>query len=394
MMLASLQSSAFCQEEFRTWTDATGKFSLEAKLVSVSEIDGLLQAELQKRDGKFMGIPVDKLSADDQKVIQQAREKWAKEESGAKIKSTPPTDNPSVTAKSGPENKSEADRPSTKSEKKPVSNQPPETKISTRPIGAPVSMSAANLDSAYLRTDLKLDASKAIVIERVVPRNREGNPSENPTYLVEVDAEQFLTLPASIREIVQVLHDESVAIDARRRAIDRLPELWPQRRHPVLFAVLVNCMSSDDKYLRLGAMDLLASHDGDQSLPYILARVDDVAYEVRWRAFEVLTQLRDPRVIPELCERFDTVDRKKIANVLKAFGSTSTQWVIPWLESESENVLLDCCKLLGDISGKDSLEAIAQLSNHKSLLVRAQARNASRRITDRAARQAEDAKQK
>jgi len=51
----------------RTWTDSTGKYSVEAKFVALK--DG--KVRLQKRDGKTISVPVDKLSERDQKQVKQ-----------------------------------------------------------------------------------------------------------------------------------------------------------------------------------------------------------------------------------------------------------------------------------------------------------------------------------
>lgn len=48
----------------RTWTDATGKFKIEAELVRVA--DG--KVELKKTDGTTISVPLDKLSAADQAI--------------------------------------------------------------------------------------------------------------------------------------------------------------------------------------------------------------------------------------------------------------------------------------------------------------------------------------
>ncbi len=51
---------------YRTWTDSTGKFRVEAKLVSFA--NG--QATLLRRDGKAITLPLDRLSAGDQTFLQ------------------------------------------------------------------------------------------------------------------------------------------------------------------------------------------------------------------------------------------------------------------------------------------------------------------------------------
>lgn len=55
--------------EVRTWTDATGKFSVEAELVEV--VDGV--ALLKKADGRQIKVPLGKLSAADREFIAAAK---------------------------------------------------------------------------------------------------------------------------------------------------------------------------------------------------------------------------------------------------------------------------------------------------------------------------------
>lgn len=367
--VACFVTAGLGQETVRKWTDATGSFSLQAKLVGAEMVDGKLQAQLEQTDGKLMGIDVDKLSKPDRDYVVGWKSKL--EEPKKPVLPKPKSDTIKTAA--------------TKPEKKPSKQVEPETLIATRPLGAPLSMAADMLDSRYKPTDVAFDPAKAITIERDVVRNRDGNPDKNIKFLVDVDPAKFALLPPQVKGIVEKLVSDSVPIDAKRRAIDRLTKSWPPRRYKVLFDVLVNAVSNDDKYIRLIALDLLANHDSNNSLAYILARVDDVSYEIRARTFEILTQLRDPRVIPELCERLDTNDRRKISNVLKSFGKTSVPWVIPWLKSESESVVMDSCRLLGDIGDSECLDDLQKLESHDSILVRSQAANSAKRIQEREA---------
>ena len=61
-------SSARAESESRVWSDASGKFKIEAKLLEVK--NG--KAVLLKADGKKVEIPVNKLSPADQKHIEEA----------------------------------------------------------------------------------------------------------------------------------------------------------------------------------------------------------------------------------------------------------------------------------------------------------------------------------
>jgi hypothetical protein len=62
------------QRDVRTWTDASGKFKVVAKL---DGIDGDV-AKLVKSDGKTVKVPLDKLSSDDMTYIEE----WQKKKSG------------------------------------------------------------------------------------------------------------------------------------------------------------------------------------------------------------------------------------------------------------------------------------------------------------------------
>ena len=204
-------------------------------------------------------------------------------------------------------------------------------------------------------TNVKFDPATAIRLDREIQRDEKGKPVENPVYLVEVADTDFKFMSGRIRTLVDTLRSDDDPIDKKRRAIEKLKEVWPQGRHPGLLKVLVNTLSHEDKFLRLAALDLLANHDSDQSLVYIFARIDDVSFDVRWRTFEILTQLRDPRVIPELCERLGGSDRTKAANVLQIFGNTPAYLVHEWVkENESEAVLLNVCLLYTSPSPRDA----------------------------------------
>lgn len=72
-VVAVLLVCAIHAAEQRTWTDNTGKFSVEAELVEVK--DG--QAVLKRSDGKTVSVPVNRLSKADQEYVQKQGEKLA-----------------------------------------------------------------------------------------------------------------------------------------------------------------------------------------------------------------------------------------------------------------------------------------------------------------------------
>ena len=64
-----LIASPIQAEEFRSWTDSTGRFKLEAKLVSLDEG----KVTLVKKDGKKMMIDLKKLSQKDQEYVAESQ---------------------------------------------------------------------------------------------------------------------------------------------------------------------------------------------------------------------------------------------------------------------------------------------------------------------------------
>ena len=53
--------------EYRTWQDITGKFKIEAMFVGLAAG----KAQLQKKDGQILSVPIEKLSKTDQQWVRQ-----------------------------------------------------------------------------------------------------------------------------------------------------------------------------------------------------------------------------------------------------------------------------------------------------------------------------------
>ncbi len=62
---------------FRKWTDKTGKFSLEAKLIAVDQ----QRVQLQQQDGRVTDVPIDALSRADRRWLQANGKHFTKEPS-------------------------------------------------------------------------------------------------------------------------------------------------------------------------------------------------------------------------------------------------------------------------------------------------------------------------
>ena len=65
-----MSSAGAASEEFRTWTDDTGSFTLEAKYVGD---EGETIRLLRRTDGKIITVPLSRLSEADRKFVERAR---------------------------------------------------------------------------------------------------------------------------------------------------------------------------------------------------------------------------------------------------------------------------------------------------------------------------------
>jgi hypothetical protein len=57
--------SAIADAEFRNWSDKSGRFSTDAILVEVTKSEVVLRT----REGKFLRVPIEKLSDGDRKLL-------------------------------------------------------------------------------------------------------------------------------------------------------------------------------------------------------------------------------------------------------------------------------------------------------------------------------------
>src|SRR5262245_31891732 len=98
LAMAAAAAALFClgrawADDFRTWTDATGKFQIKAKFVALK--DG--KVTLEKDDGKVVEIDISKLSEADRKAATDAAA--TKEDDPFKPKDDPKTASPATMAK-------------------------------------------------------------------------------------------------------------------------------------------------------------------------------------------------------------------------------------------------------------------------------------------------------
>src|SRR5688572_7131316 len=90
-VMLSCCAEVLAADEFRQWSDATGRFKVQATLVEVADGDVLLKNEA----GKTLRIPIDRLSAADQEFLNAGDNPFEMvDEEGAGSPTTPTPSSP------------------------------------------------------------------------------------------------------------------------------------------------------------------------------------------------------------------------------------------------------------------------------------------------------------
>ena len=338
-LLVSIAYTCPLLSQERTWRDVTGTFQVKAELLSVSDD----KVVLKKHNGNVIRVPLSKLSPADLDYLKDLSQKsstsLAPESSGANELATPKT-NP-----------------------KPAVG-PASTEKSTNKAAAANSKAAGR----------KLGATER--------QNDTIPPIEIPS--IKVTDEQIGALPKSVRAIAAVLHDGSDPV-AIRNALTELSKKWPGNNETILNLVRKSTLC-DEKYCRLKSLALLCKHDLINSFPFILARMDDRSFDVRWAAMEYIERSADPRAMKPLVDRFIGPDRAKISVALMTYGTKAEPYLQKYLEHRRSDVRMETSLLLGKLGTDASVPHLEKLvENDPNPVVALQAKSAIRSINKRLA---------
>ena len=263
---------------------------------------------------------------------------------------------------------------------------------STAPPAATVSIDDSNEANKLTAADLQ--PPKPIVhisrrigdldITTIQPPNKSAGQRANPKYLFSVSESEVAALPPEVRAAAALLLNEPNEPRRAVRALEYFKLKWPSNRLPTLIKLLINCASSDHKYNREAALEILSNRDPDQSFPYIFARVDDTSFTIRSMAYQMLRQVGDRRAIGPLAKRFASDDVDRISSLLRSFGSASEGPVIPYLSHEDPDIRLRACNLIGKIGTEKSLPALQEMAQREETMVlKAQTRSSINKIKRR-----------
>lgn len=396
-VLSTLQCAV--AQQTRTWVDSSGQFKIEATFEDLSDENVLLKLT----DGQLKQIPLSMLSAADQDYVKEltaptgpAPDQEAEEKEKVVDPEMLNPDRPPATASPPVASATKISTPVPAGARSPeqssVSVRPAETgQPETAPPrvanASPLPDSFATPTLSSLRPDPVVHISQRIgdlKINEITPPPVVNGLQANPKYLIPVERADLLLLPKEFQGAAALLFDEARNPRAAIRGLEYLKVHWPRNRQPTLIKLVINCASSDYKYNRESALEILADRDSDQSFPYIFARVDDTSFTIRSTAYEMLRKIGDQRAIEPVAKRFDTDDVDRIASLLRFFGSASEPAVLPYLTHQDPDIRLRASNLIGKIGTPKSLPALQEMAaREQTMILQAQTRSAINKIKRR-----------
>ena len=339
-------------QEVRTWVDSSGQFRIEAAFEKLEDDSVYLKLP----DGEIKQIPFSMLSDGDKERVRKLN---------APAK---PAEIPTTSVAAGPS--------------------------SSQPMAPPPAMPVKKATETFELTQEDLEPPKPVIhigqrigdldIRTIKPPRAGGGKRANPKYLLPVEKGDLALLPREFQGAALLLLNETDKPREAVRALEFLKVKWPNNRQPSLVKLVINCASSDHKYNREAALQILSDRDSDQSFPYIFARVDDTSFTVRSTAYQMLREVGDHRTIEPLAKRFASDDVDRISSLLRSFGAASEVPVLPYLSHEDPDIRLRACNLLGKIGTQKSLPALQEMATReKTMVLKAQTRSSINKINRR-----------
>lgn len=383
-------------QESRTWVDSSGQFKIEATFEKVQNDNVMLKLP----DGELKQIPLALLSAADQDYVEDllapdpvpatdtpvdsSTKPSLSEEVNSPTSFTPATNAASeelATALAQPVNEETVSKEMVLDQQDQPDALVPQDPEEENSIAQ--SLTEADLKPPEPMIHIGQKIGDLVIDQIEIPKVVNGVRA-NPKYLLPVERNELALLPREFQGAALLLLEESSKPREAIRALDYLKIHWPKNRQPTLIKLVINCASSDHKYNRESALEILSDRDSDQSFPYIFARVDDTSFTIRSMAYQMLRKVGDRRAIEPLAKRFASDDVDRIASLLRSFGSDSEAAVTPYLTHEDPDIRLRACNLIGKIGTPKSLDALEQMmEREETRILKAQTRSSINKIKRR-----------
>jgi serine/threonine-protein kinase len=175
--------------------------------------------------------------------------------------------------------------------------------------------------------------------------------------------------PDTLKHLVEVLKDESEL--ARRAAVEVLNEIGDTRS----IKDLLSALGDDDWWVRARATDALARIGGPRVIEAVLGLINDKDESIRRAAIEILNTTKDERAVRHLTKATEDEDwwvRERAADALGEIGDArAIPAIIRMLEGDPRSVPA-AIRALAKLAGKDAVEHLVPLLDHKDKRIRAE----------------------
>jgi hypothetical protein len=193
-------------------------------------------------------------------------------------------------------------------------------------------------------------------------------------------------IPLADTDLDQALKDlKSTNADTRKAAAEQLARAAPDDAHRAKVASALTAVMTDPNiFVRGAAAKALRVWGSKEDVPSLLKLLDHSDVFVRSTAMEALGPLQDERAAKAIAPRLDNgFDRGAASKSLKAMGPVAEKFVIPLLASADAFTRTEACKVLKEIGGSASVDALQAASKDSNAMVARAAKEALNRAQSR-----------
>lgn len=147
---------------------------------------------------------------------------------------------------------------------------------------------------------------------------------------------------------------------------------------------LEDLLDEPDQFQRTAAIRALRIWGNSQSVPRLIARLDDAQHAVRWAAIEVLGAVRDPRAVDPLAQMVSSGrDRAFASRALQAMGPLAEPAGLRLIRDRDSWARLEGCRILQAVGGQASIPALEGMRSDPDGLVKMAAGSALEGVATR-----------
>jgi len=130
---------------------------------------------------------------------------------------------------------------------------------------------------------------------------------------------------------------------------------------------LAGLLAAKDDFVRTAAARALATWGTPESVPALIAALEDRSVFVRGAAMAALGAIRDPRGAEAVAKQLPPfAGRGDASKALQAMGELAEAPVLPFLGHADWGVQMEACKILGVVGTSKSLQPLRDLPGQKA----------------------------